>query len=549
MVVLYSLWGFSSLAEWTSLFRLTTVPAAADYFLLSSLLLGLFLLGILMQYLHHFFHTISFSYDQRPFLISLYGGLACLLLFSAAPVQDFFKKNTSFDTGPILTSQLNRQDQESQLIGYYEPLVSTRNFGSKTWNLEAATPEGWDNPVSDMLRWRNSLLYGNDLDINNQTIFKNAEFSTNNLGLRDKYYSPQKPKNVLRIAQIGVSNDMGVGVKDNETYENLLEQKLLDWGKLGQVEILNFSLGQTDLIKRIKILEQKVLAFQPDVIFIPVHNVGQKILTLSNLLRNKYSDLQELPEIYSYLDSGIREIKIPDDAADQTLLPTLLPYADDIANWAYQKFMAICTANDLPVVQFYLPFYNAINQSATDEFAPRPYGKDIYTLNLMSVFKDYSSEDITITTWDDHFNSFAHELIAAELFRQITADTTLLRIFEQARQSILPVPEHLSYLPRILANPNLSDLEKRLNIQLISWYKSMGVLLDTTQYKILEEHTVTVLDSRQVHINEEGKKVMTKKESKAILQEIRKRMYKFSLTLSQQRLLDTATRRSIRKQK
>ena len=55
-----------------------------------------------------------------------------------------------------------------------------------------------------------------------------------------------KPANTYRMVLLGASNDMGTGVKDDQTYENLVEDKLnsrVPDARYSRYEILNLSVA------------------------------------------------------------------------------------------------------------------------------------------------------------------------------------------------------------------------------------------------------------------------------------------------------------------
>src|SRR5207244_3677377 len=100
-----------------------------------------------------------------------------------------------------------------------------------------------------------------------------------------------KPANTYRIVLLGASHDMGTGVKNNETYENLVEDRLNDKPpdpRYSRYEILNMSVGGSDVLQRLLRLEQQGLRFTPDAVMLSIAAHDQqfviehlrKILTL-----------------------------------------------------------------------------------------------------------------------------------------------------------------------------------------------------------------------------------------------------------------------------
>ena len=64
--------------------------------------------------------------------------------------------------------------------------------------------------------------------------------------MRDREYQKAKPANTYRIVLLGASNDMGTGVKDDQTYENLVEDTLnsrVPDARYSRYEILNLSVA------------------------------------------------------------------------------------------------------------------------------------------------------------------------------------------------------------------------------------------------------------------------------------------------------------------
>ena len=104
--------------------------------------------------------------------------------------------------------------------------------------------------------------------------FQGQPLQVNSFGMRDREYSPKKPKNTIRIAGIGDSVMFGWGVREDECYMSLIEQhfaKLTDNGSFEhQVEVLNFAVPGYNTAMEVATFEHKVLAFSPDLIIIHV---------------------------------------------------------------------------------------------------------------------------------------------------------------------------------------------------------------------------------------------------------------------------------------
>lgn len=168
-------------------------------------------------------------------------------------------------------NRLNTRDEARLERGYYEDLGDVTRFNSELWAAFGGRPRGWSvNPAVKQIQ--SPLIY--ELAPSFHGRFKDANFGTNALGLRDKEYTLEKPEGVLRIALIGSSHDMGAGVNDGETYESVAEEMLSNEGGLGgrPVEILNYSIGGLSPFQRVVMLEQKALLAKPDVAIYVAHS-------------------------------------------------------------------------------------------------------------------------------------------------------------------------------------------------------------------------------------------------------------------------------------
>jgi alginate O-acetyltransferase complex protein AlgI len=88
----------------------------------------------------------------------------------------------------------------------------------------ADLPEGWINNRSVFFRQRRDFLL-RDIVPSVSTVLEGSPIRSNHFGMSDREYDQIKPANVYRIVLLGVSHDQGIGVKQDETYENLDEDR------------------------------------------------------------------------------------------------------------------------------------------------------------------------------------------------------------------------------------------------------------------------------------------------------------------------------------
>ncbi len=98
-------------------------------------------------------------------------------------------------------------------------------------------------------------------------VIDGIEYRINSLGFRGDEYPLDKKEGVLRIAVIGDSVTWGYA-EVRDTYPNIMERLLKD--KLGRddIEILNFGVEGTDTKHHLRILEERVMEFNPDLVIL-----------------------------------------------------------------------------------------------------------------------------------------------------------------------------------------------------------------------------------------------------------------------------------------
>ncbi len=107
-----------------------------------------------------------------------------------------------------------------------------------------------------------------ELKPNLQTYFKLTPFSTNSQGLRDQEYSLTKPPNTFRIAVVGDSFTLPSGVKIEDAFHSLLEDRLNRESRGTRYEVLNFGVGGYSLRQYVGVIKEKCSAYDPDLILI-----------------------------------------------------------------------------------------------------------------------------------------------------------------------------------------------------------------------------------------------------------------------------------------
>jgi hypothetical protein len=96
--------------------------------------------------------------------------------------------------------------------------------------------------------------------------FKLAAFRTSSQGLRDREYAIAKPDGVFRVAVIGSSFALPAGVAIEDAFHSRLESRLTRERAPQRFEFINFAVGMHNPRQGLAMLEQRALAYHPDLV-------------------------------------------------------------------------------------------------------------------------------------------------------------------------------------------------------------------------------------------------------------------------------------------
>jgi lysophospholipase L1-like esterase len=88
---------------------------------------------------------------------------------------------------------------------------------------------------------------------------------TNRYGFRERDFdSPRKPEGVFRVAFVGDSVALGLGVPAEQTFERLVEKQAAALAPSPPLEALNFGIDGYNTAQVAELVKTRVLAFEPD---------------------------------------------------------------------------------------------------------------------------------------------------------------------------------------------------------------------------------------------------------------------------------------------
>ena len=425
ITLLWTLWSSSSIGEFIDVMRVAGDGSLSSWIILVAALAGLVAVGVFIQYVSHRGIPLSLtgaapSFRRSAVFTSV--GASALLLIGTAAVSPSVDSDISGFVASVKSDQLNQLDRALQERGYYEGLLNTESFTNALWNVHQR-PDNWEGVTTAGVSRETGDLMTRELIPSTQARLKQVRFTTNRWGMRDREYEQQKPPGTYRVALLGGSHVMGSGVRDHETFEAIVEERLNRehaGGAFEKYELLNFGVGAYALLQAVQVCDEKVAAFEPDAVFYFAHpREGERAI-------NRFvHPIQEGSTIkYEFLRDLLRQAGVTPDMEHSEIERRLKPHQDEIVRWSYRLIKERADAIGARPVWVYLPLIEEDDASRAadfERFARLARTEGLKILNLDGVYANYDPSAIQLAPWDTHPNPRGHQLIADRLYSEITA--------------------------------------------------------------------------------------------------------------------------------
>jgi len=432
MTVLWSLWTSPTLDEWLAMLARAT-PDVAGVGAIAATLAIVVLAAMLVDRVRPASGALAVratATSSRPTMLAL-APLALLYLAGEPAVRQHLPLGVASAMRDVRESQLNERDAAQLQRGYYEQLVGVDRFNGELWNVLAERPANWGNlreagaqvPVDDARL--HALLPG-------RYALHGATHTINGLGMRDREY-PQTPSGAgPRIALLGQSYVMGLGVEDDETFDARIERS----GQIAGIEVLNFGAPAYTLPQQVALLEHgEVGRFRPDVVLLVLHG-------------NEFEGIEQY-----VLDLRRRKMTFADDSIERRLQHAgvyearsnaearraVLPLEPMVVRWGLRKIATL--AGDIgarPVAVLIPTPMSSVERSRAGLLAAAA-DAGFEVIDMSDVYLASDERALIVAEWDRHPNDEGHRVIADRLVRELRARPGLL---SHRRPGTIVQPDH-----------------------------------------------------------------------------------------------------------
>jgi len=426
MCILWAYWSCQSWAEFQALIDAASRPTVRELMIVFGVLALICTCGMVWGWSSRETSEGRRTQASRapfrfwPSAMAVTAGLICLL---AGP---------SLITGTIPASKdlitrlhndvLNVRDMDQQRRGYYEELDVGR---TDNWAWHGAEePEGWNKGKMAFLRERSDFLL-TEVVPSISTILAGAPCTSNSLGMRDREYQKIKPANTYRMVLLGASNDMGTGVKDDQTYENLVEDALnsrIPDGRYSRYEILNLSVAADSILQRVLRLEQEGFQFQPNTVMLSISAVDEQFVA-SHLRKALIRGIEPPGPYREIVQSVVRRARVNGKMPAVMIERRLQPYYEELCSWSFQRFAQQCAQRGVRPIVIYRPApadFSGQESSARGNLLRMARAAGLEVVDLSPAFDSVADRSsLILAKWDDHTTALGHRLLADELYKHL----------------------------------------------------------------------------------------------------------------------------------
>jgi lysophospholipase L1-like esterase len=318
---------------------------------------------------------------------------------------------------------LNARDLALQRRGYYEELDVGR-MDNWQWQRKEGAPKGWFQGKDVFSHPRADYLL-TEIVPSASAILGGAPAKSNRFGMRDREYTEAKPPNTYRMVLLGGSHDLGHGVKDNETYENLVEDRLnakVPDPRYSRYEILNMSVGNTGLIQRVLRLEEQGFQFEPDAVILAVGAADRQFFA-RHLSKTLSLGIKPPPGYGEVLENVARKAGIHGKMSEIVIERRLQPYIRDLYEWAFRRFAEQCRQRGVRPLVMYRPApvdFEGSELAMHNDMVRLAQAAGLDVIDLSSAFDAITDRNtLVVAKWEQHTNALGHRLIAENLYEPL----------------------------------------------------------------------------------------------------------------------------------
>jgi hypothetical protein len=215
---------------------------------------------------------------------------------------------------------------------------------------------------------------------------------------------------------------MGTGVKDDQTYENLVEDNLnsrVPDARYSRYEILNLSIAADSILQRVLRLELEGFEFQPDAAILSLSAVDEQFIA-SHLRKALIQGIEPSPGYREVVESVVRRAHVNGKMPAVMIERRLQPYSTELCQWSFQRFAQQCAQRGGRPIVIYRPApadFSGLESAGRSKILELARAAGLEVVDLSAAFDSVTDRSsLVLAKWDDHTTALGHRLLADKLY-------------------------------------------------------------------------------------------------------------------------------------
>lgn len=253
----------------------------------------------------------------------------------------------------------------------------------------------------------------------------------NSFGIRDRYFSKDKPTSVFRIIVLGDSITMGPGVDSDQTYPKQLEFLLNSQSQGHKFEVMNFGVWGYNTVQEVDFFEAKGLDFSPDLVllgFFP--NDAARTHSLEKQYRTFLHKFMDVSHFIRFLKPRFAALGRRLNLPLKTYVTSLIDdYRNNSPTWnecqvALRRLKYLSNQYNFRLVVVMIPLPVELNSryplSQIHQKLALFCQKESTTFwDALPAFKNINASSLRVSITDGHFNTKAHRILSKFIYEKL----------------------------------------------------------------------------------------------------------------------------------
>lgn len=437
--VIWSLWSAGSLASWSALWIFGEPGWTKGWQTVVGFLAAAITVGTLVRLWAGRVPALRVAGPQLDFTRSvLVTGTALVLIVGVGNrrVYSYFGREVADVVLSLRTQRLNEGDLALLTRGYYEDLLGLDRVNTELWELYMKEPAGWYGDESVMYRATGDYLGREHVPLA-ESKAKDIPVVFNRWGMRSADCEKEKPPGTYRVALLGTSYAVGLGIPVDSTWVSLVEARLNrepPSPTYERAEILNFSVGGYRSAQRLYAMEKKAFDFHPDVVFFLAHeNDLTSLKDISDAVR------QDIPVPYPPLAELAAKAGVGPGTPEAVAERRLQRIGAELVGCTYRLVVESCREHGAVPVWLFLRTTNEGDWRKPHDVLRRLADEaGFVSLDLGDTYGSTPLRSLFLAEWDHHPKVQGHVMIAERLWSEILAHPEIFATHASAGTGAAP---------------------------------------------------------------------------------------------------------------